>query len=185
MRSYKGLAKCGGCGKSGQDEPRRSKQQVCFDCERLLELGRGVKEKSAGFSVVKLARYHLENIFVELEKGARVKWVKAGKYVGVRMDEADYEGSSRHLMDKLNAFIATLDEGIKDTYEYRIGMAESFETYQIRTPIALTLVEFLEAVYRYGERCQEEGFADGKSLLVNLAVGKMSVDDFNRKTIGK
>lgn len=42
MSTYGGSEPCSGCGMSGVVKPRRSKNELCDDCQRQLELGRSL-----------------------------------------------------------------------------------------------------------------------------------------------
>lgn len=39
MYTYKGLKECIGCGKTGEESPRASTADICFECKTNLELG--------------------------------------------------------------------------------------------------------------------------------------------------
>ena len=44
---YEGSAPCPGCGRTGEDVPRKSKDSLCYDCEMALSIGRAiVKERN-------------------------------------------------------------------------------------------------------------------------------------------
>ena len=42
MNMYKGKLPCIGCGKSGEEAPRKSKDCLCEDCENSLKIGRAI-----------------------------------------------------------------------------------------------------------------------------------------------
>lgn len=44
MRRYEGKHPCPGCGLSGEENPRNLKDELCYDCKKLLEFGREQKE---------------------------------------------------------------------------------------------------------------------------------------------
>jgi len=186
MNNYTGTEPCAGCGKTGERAPRSRRNGICPDCIRLIELGRGVKENSDGFSKIKLARYSMSGIFLtdlrEKEKTASIRH-PGFAYVP---DSDGKKGSSRHLLEALLALVETLDDGKKDCYEYQINMEESFpEAYSIRTKTALSIAELLDAVRLYGDRREDEGFGRGQQLLVRLCDGTISIDEFNKRSAGR
>lgn len=42
---YEGNAPCPGCGRTGQEKPRTSKDGLCYDCQHQLEIGRSVAKE--------------------------------------------------------------------------------------------------------------------------------------------
>lgn len=44
---YEGSAPCQGCGRTGEEEPRKNKNSLCYDCAMALSIGRAiVKERN-------------------------------------------------------------------------------------------------------------------------------------------
>ena len=58
---YKGKEPCQGCGKTGKQVPRTSKDSLCDDCKKHLLLGKRVKE----------IFNELNDSVIELEKNTR------------------------------------------------------------------------------------------------------------------
>lgn len=45
MKYYEGKAPCPGCGKTGEEKPRGSKDGLCYDCTHQLAIGRAISEE--------------------------------------------------------------------------------------------------------------------------------------------
>jgi hypothetical protein len=182
--NYKGEKPCPGCRRTAGDLPRSRADEVCPECLRLLELGRGVKEQNQNFSQIKLAKYSTQAIYTtDLSKTGDGNPIRQ-KGIGYVPDTYDHQGSSSQLMKALEALILTLDDGIKNKYDFRINIEDSFpEIYSVKTLTALALVEFLEVIRLYGNRREAEGFERGHHLLVRLCDGSLSIDDFNRQSV--
>lgn len=188
MAYYTGNKLCAGCGKSAADSPRSRADEVCRDCQKLLKLGKGVRETSASFSRVQLTKYSIKGLYVTdlSKKGYENPSRREGiAYVSNYGSPMGQQGSSHHLLDALEAVVKSLDEGAKENYDYKILMEESFpDIYSIQTPTALAIVDLLDAIRLYGDRRETEGYENGQSLLLRLCDGSLSIDEFNKRSVG-
>lgn len=187
---YIGQKPCPGCGRKASESPRSRADEVCWDCGKLLRLGKGVRENSDGFTRFQLTRYTMRGLFVtDLREDKGYQRRSGIGYVsdsGSGKPDGLYQGSSRHLLETLETLVKTLDEGTKEKYEFKINMEESFpEIYSLRTATALALVEFLDAIRLYGDRREEEGYERGQQLLLRLCDGTLTIDDFNKRSVGE
>lgn len=47
MKYYQGKSPCPGCGRTGEQQPRKSKDGLCYDCEKQLGIGRALAKERA------------------------------------------------------------------------------------------------------------------------------------------
>lgn len=185
MNLYKGNKPCPGCRKTAAESPRHRAAEVCLECHRLLELGKGVKNSTTGFSQVKLSQSLTRAVYITDLREQQCQAPMRLSGFGYISDTDGQPGSSRHLSEALQHLLETLDDGTKDTYDFKINFKESSSTtYSIHTLPALSLIELLDAMRLYGNRREAEGFECGHRLLVRLGNGSLSIDDFNRLSIG-
>jgi hypothetical protein len=173
---------CPGC---GQVKPWRAASEVCADCKVLLDEGRKARERAATvprgteLAVLPFAPHRLGYIphFWQPFLGERHKSADAviqqaifdlASMFGEQVEWRDVRRSNQQPLAPV-----TMDgHGGNNTYW--------------KVPIGLRdiLTRLYEAVQAGAKHAYEEGKHDGHSLLIGLATGQTSIEDFNKATIG-
>jgi len=177
MRLYRGETPCPGCDVPGSVRSRTRKSKICPECERLIELGKGVKAESNGYSIVGLRRYSLgRTTKVKFEDWSGVSSEMIGRPYYV-------DRPSGEFVKSLQSFLSTLDEGQKADYDFKISQEDAWSDDQVvlRTESALAFFEFLGSLKKYTEAIAEKRLQEGKNLLLSLAEGRMLISDFDAK----
>jgi len=178
MRAYyKGKAVCVGCKLSGEENPRIAKDELCNSCKRLLELGKGVKENSDGYSIIQLGRWNIHH--AALKKEDRPD--KFNFYQGTGNPYYVGNDISGNLCITFNNLMKTIDAGEKDKIEYRVFMKEHGETIFVKTETALAYYEFIKSLVIYSRAIAETEFKRGKQLLIGLNNGTLTLKDFEER----
>lgn len=184
MPRYSGKVKCPGCGKTGEESPRDYANTICWDCEKLLKLGKIKRELDAQdksrYAEITLPAYKF-TLFTQYGKPAESK---QALYISDQFGK-DIEGSSEALLKAQKEFLETINQGAKKgcvQYSAFDGNHFTGSSYFLTFPQAQAFVAFMVAVADYARRNYEEGLEDGKSLLTGLASGRYSIQEFNDAT---
>ena len=202
MRYYTGPKPCPGCSRSGKEEPRGAVDELCHDCKKLIELGKGVMaEKPDDYSSVTMQPYSFGPLeySVDSEKpnyrGGR-DYFKTEHPVYVTDDNFgskkknandNIPGSSRDLLDKFQALLKSIDQGKKasENLKYHMRGKDCFygrDTVYLHTDTALAVFNLVDAMARWSNRIQKQAYSEGKDLLFGLASGDMTVKEFNERS---
>lgn len=185
MRIYNGHKPCAGCGKPGSEVPRLGVELLCSECRELIELGKGVRTNSDGFSTLSLYPHTFKRLrYTELDDAKKEIHHRTEDffYVSDEFGKAP-AGSSNQLVKDFGELLTQMDEGKKVKNEIQIWMDDAFgrNTYTVRTPVAKAMFKFLGTLAKWGKRVEEESYNRGKNLLIGLASGEMSIKEFNER----
>jgi hypothetical protein len=159
---------CPGCKKvySG-----RVPDDVCFDCKRVLEIGRErlaeIKAASAAVSVPEQSHWlpYLHNV----NDSGLVDEYRKALLTLVRVT-ASYFG--KHV-------------GGGDTGQLFRGSQGSNQLALLTQPQIDALREMVDVVKRAVKAANQSGIEEGQSFIVGLASGTVSINEFNQATMGE
>ena len=165
---YKGKKPCLGCYRPGEEKPRASVNSLCFDCKQLIRLGKGVKAETKKYGAV------------QLFLNAAGCLISEGLYTDVPRYHPDF---SYKLAKALNELLKTIDQGIKPNCEHRIFAKDSSGNDFVYLSIETTLAykNLIDTLAKYSAAVYEEGKKKGRSLLVGLADGEITLKDFEER----
>lgn len=176
---YKGKEPCQGCGKTGREVSRYSKNQLCPPCMDSLKLGR-VREYEEKFQYVSLNQhyfaFHTPKTEINLNTTVHkfLKSLDTGERMGKYVEDIKYSwGSNREafsipkpLYEPLKQFFNEMEAYLRE-YADKVE-AESSKFYYDRKKI---LQEERDKIYN-------EGVEMGRNLLMQLESGGLSMEDF-------
>lgn len=158
-------SKCPSCGESATKQGRDT---LCWDCERLITIG----------------RHHVENV-----EDGNVTIATIDDHFVYGMYQPDHM-PERFYGSKLVSLLAKLAGG-RDSQAFQyyhatehLGGGERDATiqswtYEIPTNKIGALKEVIDAIYRLMAWTRAESVSHGQNVLLQLASGEMSPDDFN------
>lgn len=186
---YTGKAPCPGCGRTGEERARDSKDCLCRECQTELEIGRALcKERGLERKDYKLeelcgarVKYHL--LYEDGFNDKLIKLLKTFSAFDVnRVAEWRQEGlikTSEGGSDKTFALPVCTYEAAKDFAEcvQQISreIADNRKNYreEIKKQAEAELAEQKNAIYN-------EGIAHGRNLLLQLNNNEITADEFTR-----
>lgn len=188
MKLYKGTAPCPGCGRTGEEVARSSKESLCHDCLDTLKIGRAiVKERNLD------RKYFLMDDLT------------MGYMVWYQIRDKDIDKSLRELLRTFSQFDCRYAEGYRQQNYMLAGYAgsgtssDSFVLPKVTFEAAKKLCHAIEdAVVELNRerdnykdeldkklneernRIYNDGVAHGRNLLMQLNRGEISVNDFEK-----
>lgn len=184
---YTGKVPCPGCGRTGEEHARDSKDGLCRDCQAELEIGRALcKERDLKRNWYKMdelcgGRLTFHSIH-NSELHARLKTLlgtfsefqlaNVGKWVDISRSEATSGKDLFVLPEKTAEAAKELTESL---YKIAWELDEDKRTYQekLKKEAAAELAEQKNQIYN-------EGIAYGRNLLMQLNNNEISADEFTR-----
>lgn len=188
MKLYKGAAPCPGCGRTGEEVARSSKDSLCNDCMNTLKIGRViVKERNLD------RKYFLMD---DLTKGF-MTWYLIRDY--------DIDGSLRELLRTFSQFDSRYAVGFCRQETMLAGQAGSGTscdcfvlpkvTFEAAKKLCHAIKDAADELNRERDNYKDEldkklneernriyndGVAHGRNLLMQLNRGEISVNDFEK-----
>lgn len=189
---YRGSSKCPGCGQTGENSPRESKDSLCLECKRIYKLGKNVENYYNLFRI----RYTLPD-----HKQMVLTWYT------IRIKAIDY------ALDELLRSVSVFDQEFcnragswRDTLlTGRLDGLTSRETYSIPErciEAAKNLCDIVRQVcedleekennykkeleYRFKQKEDEifkKGIKEGTNLLFSLNRGEITQEEINKRII--
>jgi len=168
MRLYKGDAPCPGCGKTGRQKERYSKDSLCWDCKRLLNLGNEVSK-------------------------IRTSQTDKITKVNVYMTGLHYlsSGETHNCIVALREFLKSIsDKEKEDNCQSRsIGFYDHSDSKNIRgikmpPDAAEHLDTFVTALNLYSKAVYASGVKYGSNLLMQLNEGELTPNTFLKRVNG-
>lgn len=186
-RSYYGTAPCLGCGRTGEERHRKSKDSLCDECQKYLAVGRAVsKERElerCWYRMDDLCNARMTyNTIHNKEIGERLKTLlgtfsefqqgNAGKFMELSRPDAT-SGSDTFVLP-VKTFEAA-KELVETIGQVALELDEDKRTYQeqLKKEAAAELAEQKNAIYN-------EGVAHGRNLLMQLNNNEITADEFTR-----
>lgn len=191
MRRYTGPDVCAGCGTPGTVKARLSKSDICYDCKKLIDLGKGVRQSSSEFGIVKLSWHTLKR--VKLSTSPYVHDKECIKAIPFQKGHLYNSKTSQELYNAFKNLLKHLDRGEKDAYdggiELYLTMEESggsskhlHDTFYLDKQLLEPLYDLLYAMANHERALAEEYYEKGHNLLMGLQTGDVSVKEFNERT---
>ncbi len=182
---YEGKQPCAGCGKSGEDKPRASKDELCEDCKTHIIIGRELKKdlRDKDYILASAQWYKLEfynskiggeeisqafNKLFDLLERPGLPW-----YDRIELVKREGVTSCRSMVmrtDYALAIKALVDALQKQQSAYRKGME------QIEKDRA-------DVIKKTKNKLFNDGVKYGRSLLVQLNKGEITLADFEKEII--
>lgn len=173
---YKGKEPCQGCGRTGEEVPRREKNTLCEECSEYLRLGKQ-NEKIVG------AIHYM---------GIRVQWYK--------FHRNDLNSILFKFLDNVNNPDAPQAGGWLQTKSTGVTACEFYNVPKVLAEPMVTMLdeldEFGRKLYDYEKKLKEEnertlnkernrifndGVEHGRNLLFQLNRGEITAEDINRE----
>lgn len=202
MRAYRGAAPCVGCGTTGADRARKTKDSLCHVCKDTLQRGIKARKEEQELSdkhqgeIVRL-RLGSDNIL-----NGQLEWETDGNFVKATEKTlylSSYRGGDRPEKEGGNgqmsrAFLSLLKHlaipNFSPTEKVKHQLTKGRGDYEngVRITLHFTVVqaeyifELWDAIAKYAKRADKEAYDRGKNLLMGLASGDMSIREFNEKT---
>lgn len=162
MKTYKGDAPCPGCGKTGREKERYCKDGLCWDCKRLLGLGKELSEIRAD----------------QTDKITEVSIYMTGlQYLS--------SGETHDCIVAFREFLTSISDKEKlDNCQSRyIGYFDGSDSKNIRgikmTPESADHLEsFVTALNQYSKAVYDDGVKHGSNLLMRLNEGELTPNAF-------
>ena len=165
---------CEGCGET--PEWMRTAGEVCADCKRLMEDGRKYREMAKRKGVVHRYMEHQHYAMPMIHHSTR------------RGDERADDSFTKAFYD-LVFLIA--GPGRRDLHCSKplVSMPARRESGQINITLSTKVAGCLDTLYgsanQMVQNAHENGHDEGQRLLLGLADGSLSIDKFNRATMGE
>lgn len=168
MKTYKGDTPCPGCGKTGREKERYRKDDLCWDCKRLLGLGKEISEIRAN----------------QTDKIAEVSIYMTGlQYLS--------SGETHDCIAAFREFLISISDKEKfaNCQSRYIGCYDHSDSKNIRgikiTPESADHLEsFVMALNQYSKAIYDDGVKHGSNLLMQLNEGELTPDAFLKKVNG-
>lgn len=179
-RTYLGDVPCSGCGKTGKESRRPTKDSICYQCmddlnkyRKILERNTGNKDTYVEFDVIAHEiRYTADDNYNNL--------IGALKQLFISLDtpEADKRSTAtpkvRHGNYYNNSFKILREYNYSYNGETRWGEG----AFTIREDIAINLDSLMTALENYSHGVYLQGKKDGGNLLKSLGAQEISPDEF-------
>lgn len=184
---YKGKVPCAGCGRTGEEKPRYSKDSLCMDCQQALEIGRAIaKDRNRGrgfysldgFVATQMTWYtiHTSEIDTAMRELLRGFSSLDSKYAG-------YGHSNNPILGEIGA-VCGHDTFVLPTEVYDAAKRLCEVINKVSTDIEREKSNYKELLNKQllDEKNQiyNEGVEHGRNLLMQLNSGEIGSDDFNK-----
>lgn len=178
---YKGKDVCQGCGKSGAEVPRISKDELCRSCNDILKLGlsKDIELKQEYIRVsswptflpqIDSDDYALSTLLRELLEGLHNPYAKHTQILHHPFNRANPHGSNLHTIP------STVVEPMKEFFDKIQNVIIDIRKEKENIP---KLVK--EAVQEEKNKIYNEGIQIGRNLLFQLNEGSITQEDFIKK----
>ena len=165
MRYYTGDLPCIGCGKTGREKARLSKDSLCFDCKNILRLGFDVAEKR------KLQIDLISDVDISL--------------TGLRYLSS---GETGNVIAAFREFLETISEveKIANCKKKHIGYYDNSHSrnigpFRFNIDSADKLECLILALNQYTASVYKDGVKHGSNLLMRLNEGELTPDAFLKR----
>lgn len=181
MAYYKGKAPCAGCNRTGFEKPRPNPDKLCNDCQSIFDFGSSIyKEQKDEYVRVNAQWYKLEfwngdNGGKDLDKSLR-ELCKA-------LDTKGLFGFGFLDLTEGSATTASSHWVIRKLYAEKIkGIVDALTVQQAiyRTGLQKLEEDRINVVKNERNKIFQQGVDQGKSLLIALNKGEISLNDFDQ-----
>ena len=186
MKYYEGKAPCPGCGRTGEQNPRPSKDGLCYDCKNQLAIGRAISEERD----LPRKHYRLEDLCI-----AEMTWytirVREFERAVVNLLQTFSEFDSKYAWYSHDKVLVGRLEAV--TGRHRIVLPE--RTFEAARQLCEVLREASSQLIKerdgykaelYAEIAEQknaifnEGVKRGRELLFQLNRGEITLEEFNK-----
>jgi hypothetical protein len=177
-RYYCGPKPCPGCNTSGEDRPRyNGAGGLCSVCVEYIKLGKAVKAEPKVFSSITPCTHTICDTYKNKNGDREGNLIRRPVYLSEFSTKLSYA---------LRDFLKTLDLGMKEEVEYSIYDSDVnwHDNIYVKTDTALAYFEFIKVLLEYSVALYNDGFNYGKSLLIGLNSGRLSLQDFE-ESVGR
>lgn len=186
---YRGKEVCQGCGKTGADQWRNSKNELCRDCKTEIAAGRLAIEKSNNlsgdyirFDAMTPNSYYTDWVIDnKLREPAHPKG-ECFKYLSAGFNN-DIPGSSSAVTNAVNQLLEFVSEPRAEVLDGEFVRTDDHRGRSYRVPkhFGKVIFRLISALSMYSRRLAKESKAEGANLLQGLATGEYTTDQFNAK----
>lgn len=187
MKYYEGKAPCPGCGKTGEEKPRESKDGLCYDCEHQLAIGRAISEERD----LQRKHYRLEELCVGEMSWYTIR-VPELEHAVIDLLQTFSQFNEKYAMYSYNHVLAGRIDAVTGTY--RLVLPE--RTFEAAKKLCEVLREAASQLINerdsfkaelYTELAKQksaifnEGVKKGRNLLVQLNAGEITLDELYKE----
>ena len=167
MRYYTGDSPCIGCGKTGREKARLSKDSLCSDCRSTLRIGREVVEKR------KLQKDLISDVIVFM---TGLRYLSSG-------ETDDIVAAFREFLESVSISEAekTANCKAKCIGSYDNSYSRSIGPFRFNVDSADKLECLILALNQYTESVYKDGVKHGSNLLMRLNEGELTPDAFIKR----
>lgn len=168
MKSYKGDAPCPGCGKTGREKERFCKDDLCWDCKRLLRLGKEISEiRENQTDKIAEVNVHMTGLRY-LSSGETNDCIAAFR-------EFLFSVSDKEKLDNCQSRYIGYYDNSNSKNIYGIKMAPESADH---------LESFVMALNQYSKAVYADGVKHGSNLLMRLSEGELTPNVFLKRVDG-
>lgn len=187
---YKGDAPCAGCGKTGAEQPRKSKDALCFECRDLLLLGRQFSDHCtrihSSFIIPELSIMTAQwySIRIRSIEQSFISLLKSFCHFDTRFVNRGYQFNRGILFGSVDAFTASHTLILpNETIEYASELAKRLISFcneldKERENYKRELDELLKT---QKNDIYNQGIEHGRNLLAQLNSGEITVEEMNKR----
>lgn len=183
---YKGAKPCVGCGRTGEEHPRFSKDGLCNECLTKLNLGREMSE----FYGMKFARVTLPELSTVDMKWYEIPYIQSALQEFLEsVSEFSVRFAERHGEKPIDSFIVGYPGSSCGSNEFVIptksvqaarNLCKAFKEKMIELEVRERNMraDLKEELNKEREKIFNEGVRHGRNLLLQLNNGEISINDF-------
>jgi len=184
MKKYEGEKPCQGCGKSGKECPRIHINKLCDDCLKVYTIGKELRNDyrpedytMASAQWYKLRFYNHEHHGVEIEEAFFELLDAMARRVGFtsRVDLTDCSATTSSKSVIISKKYADALKKIVDA----LGLQQA----ELRDGFASVETQRKEVIANERNKIYNEGVAHGRSMLLQLNSGEITLADFEEKIV--
>jgi len=187
---YKGDKPCPGCGRSGEDVPRKSKDSLCYDCEMALSIGRAiVKERNLDrnfyrmddLRIGKMTWYTIPILSVERALNELLMTFSQFDQNRVSIKGSILESQLAGRIDSVTAKNSFVLPDITFNAAKKLCGALKDVCWELEDARNNYKKELDEQLRQQKNDIYNEGVKHGRNLLFQLNNGEITADDFNKR----
>lgn len=178
---YTGKEVCHGCGKTGEEAPRYSKTKLCTICVEYLTLGKELKPEFRREDYAQVqARWHSLQFYNQKHNGELVETA-----IYKLMDLLHRNVSYKHSIELTKPDAITTSKRVVMRAEYAEALkiladALQLQQYEIRELFDDIEKQRTEVIRKKRNKIYNDGVNYGKSLLIQLNKGEISLTDLDK-----
>ncbi len=189
MRNYTGKKPCSGCGKTGEEQIRWSVDSLCRPCKEIMKAGKlALQEKENDedeFVSISVPMYSVGSfkLFEKIKGVASRMLDKTSEYQSGFSYVSDLdikEGSSKNVGVALRELFGLLQVTNREADNLAITSNEGHYYFVLPKNTAMAFFNLWKEIEAHERFLTKQSYNDGKNLLVGLASGSMTMNEFNQ-----